>query len=115
MAGKPEADGLVDRVFDPKQHDAVAKAIQELSPDEAQYFLDKLERALRKRKIQLLGYLVAMVVWLAGMVFALGFYGMAAEGTFMGWVFIIPFTLVAVILIFFGKWADRVGKSSLPK
>jgi len=69
------ADEMVDKAFDPKQQDVVAKAIEQLSPEEAGYFLDKLERAIRKRKIQLGGYLAAMVVWLFGIVWALFYYG----------------------------------------
>jgi hypothetical protein len=108
MAG---ADDMVDKAFDPKQQDIVARAIEQLSPEEAGYFLDKLERAIRKRKIQFTGYLVAMVVWLFGMVFALFFYGAAAEGEFVGWVFVMPFAAVGVILTLFGRWGDRAGKA----
>jgi hypothetical protein len=100
-------DPLVAKAFDGNKHEELAKAIQNLSPDEAQFFLDKLERAIRKRKIQILGYLVAMGVWLVGMVFALAWYG-THEG-FVVWVFIAPFGLVGAVLFGFGKWAERVG------
>jgi hypothetical protein len=108
------ADDMVEKAFDPKQQDVVARAIEQLSPDEAQYFLDKLEAAIRKRKIQLGGYLAAMLVWLVGMVFALFYYGAAPEGTFVGWVFIIPFAAVGLVLVLFGKWATRAGSPPLP-
>ena len=49
-------------------------------------------RSLKKRKIQLTGYLVAMVVWLVGMIFALVYYG--THDGFVGWVFLVPFALV---------------------
>jgi hypothetical protein len=105
------ADKMVEQAFDPKQQDVVARAIEQLSPEEATYFLDKLERAIRKRKIQLGGYLAAMVVWLFGMVWALFYYGAQPEGTFVGWVFIIPFGAVGLVLVLFGKWAERASRA----
>ena len=60
--------------------------------------------ALRKRKIMLSGYIIAMVAWLVGMVCALAYFGMASG--FVGWVFLVPFAFVGVILWVFGKWAD---------
>jgi hypothetical protein len=97
----------VEHAFDKDKHDELARAIEKLDPEQAAYFLFKLERSLRKRKLQLAGYLVAMFVWLAGMLFALAYYGMA-QG-FAGWVFLVPFALVGVILFAFGKWSEKVG------
>src|SRR6185503_6801130 len=59
-------DPLVTQAFDAKKHEDLARAIAGLSSEEAAFFLHKLELAIRKRKIQITGYLVAMVVWLAG-------------------------------------------------
>jgi len=106
---KPTEDPLVAQAFDASKHVDLARAIEQLSPDEATFFLAKLEAALRKRKLQLTGYLVAMIVWLVGMVFALAYYGIS-EG-FVGWVFLVPFGIVGLILYLFGKWADKVGAS----
>lgn len=103
----PEEDPLVAQAFDADKHDALARAVEQLSPDEAAFFLKKLEAALRKRKIQLTGYLVAMLVWLLGMVAALAYYGMSSG--FVGWVFLAPFALVGAVLWGFGKWANRAG------
>lgn len=108
----PAADDMVEKAFDPKHQDMVAKAIEQLSPEEAQYFLDKLERAIRKRKIQLTGYLVAIVTWLIAMVVALYIYGTAPEGAFVAWAFVMPFGFIGVVLWIFGRWADKVGKGS---
>lgn len=110
---KPTEDPLVAQAFDASKHVDLARAIEQLSPDEATFFLAKLEAALRKRKLQLTGYLVAMIVWLVGMVFALAYYGIS-EG-FVGWVFLVPFGIVGLILYLFGKWAEKVGASpSIP-
>jgi hypothetical protein len=104
----PTEDPLVAQVFDVKKHDEVARAIAKLSPDEAAFFLHKLEMAIVKRKIQLTGYLVALVVWLVAMLFALAYYGTHAG--FVGWVFLVPFALAGVILYAFGGWAERVAR-----
>jgi hypothetical protein len=101
-----------DDAFDVNKQDAIAEAIKHLSKDEAALFLFALEMKLRKRKIQLVGYLVAMAVWLAGMLFALVVFGMASG--FVGWVFLVPFALVGVILWTFGKWSEKVGQTPPP-
>lgn len=105
-------DPLVAKAFDANQHDELARAVEQLSPEEAKFFLLKLEAALRKRKLTLLGYLVAMVVWLVGMVLALAYFGIA-EG-FVGWAFLVPFGAVGVILYIFGRWANKVGRGPPP-
>jgi hypothetical protein len=96
-------------VFDPRKHDELAKAVAQLSPDEAAFFLSKLEAAVTKRKIQLTGYLVAMVVWLASMVGALAYYG--THDGFVGWIFLVPFALVGLILWGFGRYSEKVAES----
>jgi hypothetical protein len=99
----------VDDVFDPRKHDELAQAVAKLSPDEAMFFLSKLEAAVTKRKIQLTGYLVGMVVWLAGMVGALVYYG--THDGFVGWIFLVPFALVGLVLWGFGRWAEKAAES----
>ena len=98
----------------PEQVDskALEEAIAQLSPEEAAFFLKTLESKLRKRKIQLTGYLLAMGVWLVTMLGALAFYG-ASDG-FVVWVFLVPFALLGAILYGFGKWATRVGGPDKP-
>ena len=105
--GKPPEDPLIARAFGAGDQDELAKAIAELNPQEAEFFLLKLEAALRKRKIMLSGYIMAMVAWLVGMVLALAYFGIASG--FVGWVFLVPFAIVGVILYVFGKWANKVG------
>lgn len=108
--GKPAEDAMVAKAFDKAKHDELEQAIKNLTPDEAAYFLTKLEAAVRKRKIQLTGYLVAMLVWLAATIFALVFYG-TFDG-FTMWIFLVPFALVGVVLFFFGSYADKVGAAA---
>lgn len=98
--------------FDEKKQQQVAEAIKNLTPEEAALFVFHLEMKLRKRKTQLLGYLVAMAVWLAGMLFALVVFGMLSG--FVGWVFLVPFALVGVTLWAFGKWSEKIGRTPPP-
>src|SRR5262249_16758445 len=72
----------------------------------------RLEAAFRKRKIQLSGYLVAMVAWLVGMTMALIYFGMNDMSSM--WAFLVPFGIVGVILYAFGAWAERVGRAPPP-
>jgi hypothetical protein len=109
---KGEEDPMVAKAFGAGSEDELVKAIGELSPEEAEFFLKKLEAALRKRKIMLSGYLVAMVAWIVGMVCALAYFGMASG--FVGWVFLVPFAIVGVILWAFGTWAEKVARSVKP-
>ena len=113
---QPPEDPLVAQAFaakGAKNDQAFLDAVKNLSPDEAAFFLHKLEVAFRKRKIQLTGYLVAMVVWLVAMVLALVYAGM--HDGFVGWVFLLPFGFVGVILYAFGRWAERVTKTPPPR
>jgi hypothetical protein len=104
-------DPDVEDVFDPDKRDNLAKAVAELSPEEAIYFLNRLEAAVTKRKLQLTGYLVAMVVWLASMLGALVYFG-THEG-FVGWIFLVPFGLVGVVLWGFGRWSEKIAQTIL--
>jgi hypothetical protein len=106
---KQSEDPMVAKAFDAKKHEELAEAIEKLSPDEAAFFLVKLEAALKKRKLQLTGYIVAMIVWLLSMICALAYFGVT-DG-FTGWVFLVPFALVGGVLFAFGKWSEKVGKA----
>lgn len=90
----------------------LASAVAQLSPEEALFFLAKLEAVMNKRKLQLTGYLVAFVTWLIGMFFALAYFG--THDGFVGWVFLVPFGVVGVILWVFGRWSEKVGKRVEP-
>jgi hypothetical protein len=107
-------DELVSQAFNADKHEDLARAIEKLSPEEAAFFVDKLEAAIRKRKIQISGYLAAMLIWILGMMFGLVYYG--THDGFTGWVFLLPFALVGVTLYAFGMWAAKVGaKAGAPR
>jgi hypothetical protein len=103
-------DPLVAQAFDKDKHADLARAVEQLTPEEAGVFLLRLELAIKKRKIQLTGYLVAMLVWLVAMLGALAYYGTSSG--FVGWVFLLPFACVGGILFIFGRWADKVGSAA---
>jgi len=105
---EPRPETLAEAALDPKKEADVAKAISKLTPQEALHFLELLERQVKSRRIQLFGYLTALAVMLVGTVIALVFVGRAERGTFVGWVFFMPFIVVAVVLLGFGRWAKRV-------
>lgn len=102
------AEALADRAMDPRNEQDVAEAISKLTPEEARYFVGILEKSIRRRRIQLIGYLVALVVLLVGMFFALAYYGAAEEGKFVGWVFLLPFLAIGLVFWIFGRWANRI-------
>jgi len=105
---KPQEDPLVAKAFDKDaKDDEIKAAIAALSPEEAQFFLQKLEAAFKKRKMQLTGYLVAITVWVLGMVGALAYFG--THDGFVGWVFLMPFGLVGLVLYIFGRVANKIG------
>jgi hypothetical protein len=110
MAEKPDPDELAERALDPKNEDDVARAIAQLTPEQAEHFVGILERAIRRRRIQLIGYLVSLVVLLIGEFVALVVYGAADEGQFVGWVFFLPFLAVGLVLYIFGKWSASIKK-----
>lgn len=108
---EPEASGaaLAAQALDPSQQDKVAQAINQLTPEEAQIFLDVLERALEKRRIQLYGYIVAAAVLIVSVLGVFVYWGNAPEGEFVGWIMGIPFLLVGLTFWIFGKWSNRAA------
>src|SRR6185312_13875515 len=103
---------MVAKAFGAGSQEDLAELIGKLNPVEAEFFLKKLEAALRKRKIMLSGYIVAMVAWVVGMVCALAYFGIASG--FTGWVFLAPYLIVGVILWVFGTFAERAGRVPEP-
>jgi hypothetical protein len=105
---EPRPETLAEAALDPKKEADVAKAISKLTPQEALHFLELLEKQVKARRIQLIGYLAALLVMLLGTVVALVIVGRADRGTFVGWVFFVPLIAVGIVLFGFGRWANRV-------
>ena len=104
-AGQELADKATNMQGNPVEDDELAEAIAKLSPEEADMFVRALEMTMKRRRLLLRGYLAALVTLIAGMVLALYVYGSREPGTFVGWVFLIPFAGVGIILSVFGHLA----------
>jgi len=85
----------------------LAREIDQLSLEQAVVFVAMVRRAGRKRWILIAGYLLAFVTMVGGMMYSLYRYGTREPGEFVAWVFVLPFFLVAAVLIMFGRWARR--------
>jgi cadmium resistance protein CadD (predicted permease) len=72
--------------------------------------MQHIERIERKRKIMLGGYLAALLLLVGGQVGAFFIYATAPADRFVGWVFLIPFALVGVVLWGFGRLARAQKK-----
>jgi len=79
-----------------------------LSTDQIRLFVAALGQAMRKRRLMLLGYLSALLSVVLGMVFALIMFANHEPGTFIGWVFFVPFGLAAFSIWIFGRMANRI-------
>ena len=90
---------LAERLADPEFRERVEAAIASLPPDKAVELVALLEASIRRRKIELFGYLASAAILLVGMVIALYAFGAAAQGTFIGWVFLVPLALAGVVMI----------------
>ena len=112
MARSVEDPPRARTLGDKPTHEELARAIAQLKPEEAAVLLHRLENALRKRNIQVTGYLVALIAWLIGMTLALIYFG--ANDAFAAWAFIVPFGIAGAIIYGFGTWADRVSKRPPP-
>jgi hypothetical protein len=106
---------LATRLADPDFRARVEDAVASLPPEKAAELVALLEASIRRRKIELVGYLAAAVVLLLGMVIAIYAYGAAAEGRFVGWVFILPLALAGLVMIAVGRAARRAEEAERQK
>jgi len=105
----PSGADLARQALDsPGDHDAIEKQIAELSPEEARLFAEMIGMALRKRRLLLIGYVVALTAVLAGMVIGLWIYGAYGQGRFVGWVFMLPPLLGGLVLWLVGRRVRRM-------
>ena len=98
---------LAERAAKYADNDELRDALKGLSTEELAMYVLLVDKQLKRRRIQLIGYAVALAGFLAGMFLALYFYGNREPGEFIGWVFLIPFTAVAASLVIFGRLARR--------
>ncbi|HVK73199.1 MAG TPA: hypothetical protein VM734_07745 [Kofleriaceae bacterium] len=106
---------LSERLADPTFRAQIEDAIANMPPEKAAELVAMLEDSLRRRKIELVGYLAAAVLLLVGMVLALWFYGSASQGTFVAWVFLIPLALAGLVMTLVGRLARRSSGKSTTK
>ena len=83
----------------------MAEGGDKLTDEELAILTRAVERIARRRKIQLVGYTLALLVMIVGMLGSLYVYGVAPPGKFVGWVFFVPFAIVGAILWIFGRWS----------
>ena len=82
--------------------------LRELNPEQIKLFVLALRAAMRKRRILLVGYLTALLCIVLGLAFAVIVWANREPGTFIGWVFFVPFGLAGTTLWLFGKIAGRI-------
>lgn len=98
---------LAERAWKYADNEELREELKNLSPKEAAMFTLLIEKQLKRRKLQLVGYLLAFVALMVGMAIALLLYINREPGEFVGWAFLIPFTLVAATLLIFGRLARK--------
>lgn len=109
LSASPEADVLANKALaagvDPA---SIEKQLEQLTPEEAEMFIRALAITLKRRRFMLIGYLLALVAVLFGMVTALYIYGTSERGTFIGWVFLLPPGLAALFIYGFGRYSRKI-------
>jgi hypothetical protein len=103
-------DEMSEREDPPSDEDkkrALARAIAELTPEQAANFERLLARAAKRRLILLVGYLLSLVVLLAGALWAFYIYGTSEPGSFRAWVFLVPLAAMGLIFFAAGRLARR--------
>ena len=110
-AGKVAAKDLAQRLKDPEFQRDIEQAVRDLPPERAAELVAMLEASMRRRKLELYGYLAAAVIVVVGMGAALMFMGSAKENSFVGWVFLIPLALAGLVMWLVGKKA-RAGQQA---
>lgn len=98
---------LAERLRDPEFRERIEAAVTQLPPDKAAELVVLLEASIRRRKVELIGYVTAAMVLLIGMVIALYAFGAADQDQFVGWVFLAPLAAAGVILIAVARWSAK--------
>lgn len=96
---------LAARLNDPEFRARIEAAVATLPRDKAAELVALLEASIRRRRIEMWGYIAAAIVMLLGMVVALYIYGRAGRDEFIGWVFLLPLGLAGLTMIIVARWA----------
>jgi hypothetical protein len=113
MAAK-KSKSAQSSVASPDEEETLDEALAKLSPEEARLFVQALELAVRKRRVMLLGHLLAILLLIVGFLWALYMYGTHQRGTFIGWVFLVPFALAGTSMLGFGRLARSLKVREIP-
>lgn len=98
---------LAKQLEDPAFRERIETAVSNLPPDKAAELVALLEASMRRRKVELFGYIGAALVLLVGMVLALYAYGRADANQFRGWLLLLPLAGAGVIMIGVARWAKK--------
>jgi hypothetical protein len=93
-----------------KADDDLQQRLANLTPEQAEMFVRALELAMKKRRIMLFGYLGALLGLVTSSIWAFYVYAVHEPGTFIGWVFLVPFALAGAFLFTFGRLAKRIKR-----
>lgn len=107
---KAAARELSERLADPKFQADIEKAVRDLPPERAAELVAMLEASIKRRKLELWGYIGAAAIVLFGMVGMLLIMGSAGEGSFVAWLFLVPLALAGLLMTWVGKRAKAAGK-----
>ncbi|HVV87678.1 MAG TPA: hypothetical protein VHE35_31770 [Kofleriaceae bacterium] len=111
-AGKKAAKDLAERLRDPAFQADIEQAVRELPPDKAAQLVAMLEASIKRRKLELWGYIAAAAIVVFGMVGAFLVLGLTPPGTFVGWVFLIPLGLAGLVMWRVGRRARASQRST---
>ncbi|MBZ0236225.1 MAG: hypothetical protein K8M05_28115 [Deltaproteobacteria bacterium] len=109
--GKKPAD-LAERLADPAFRAQIEEGLKNMPPEKAAELVAMLEDSLRRRKIELIGYLGAALVLLVGMVIALYVYGSSDRESFVTWIFLVPMGLAGLVMWLVGRWSNAARKKA---
>jgi hypothetical protein len=105
-----EPPDTTEKSADKSVEETIDEQIAKLTPEQAEMFARALALTMKKRRIMILGHIGALVTLLVSFVAALWVFANREPGTFVGWVFLVPFALVGAVLFAFGKIAKGIKK-----
>lgn len=89
--------------------ESLEEAIAKLTPEQAEMFMKALTLTMKKRRLMLMGTLLALLVLVAGTIWAFITFANREPGSFKIWVFLVPFAGAGLSMWIFGRLAKRAG------